>query len=263
MKHAAMRSSCAARWLAILLAVCGLAGCVSESGNPASLDPERAQALAKIRTELGATYYAQAKYAIALEELAKAVRADPKYAPAYNVRGLVHMTLLEDGEAESDFRRSLELDPDNSETHNNFGWFLCQRGRDRDSVKHFLIAAKDPLYATPGKAYLNAGICSKKAGQLQDAGMYLQRALILQPDAPRVLAELADLAFINGDYPDAKSNFARFEKAASGRLMAEDLLLAVRIEHKLGNRDAESAYAARLKKEFPDSREAVILGQIR
>lgn len=261
--YAHVRPLAAIGWLGFFLGVFCLAGCVSETEGLPKMDAERAKSLAKIRTELGATYYARGQYSVALEELEKAMRADSRYAPAYNVRGLVHMALLEDGEAESDFRRSLELDPDNSEAHNNFGWFLCQRGHERDSVKHFLIAAKDPLYPTPGTAYLNAGMCSKKAGQLQDAGMYLQRALILQPDSPKALVELADLAFVSGDYPSAKSNFARFEKAASGQMAAENLLLAVRIERKLGNRNAGSAYAARLKKEFPDSREAVILGQIR
>ncbi len=261
--RAGMRALAAVGWLAAVLAGLVLAGCVSESDGTPRMDSERARSLAKIRTELGATYYANGQYGVALQELEKAVNADSRYAPAYNVRGLVHMMLLEDGEAESDFRRSLELDPGDSETHNNFGWFLCQRGRERESVKHFLIAAKDPLYATPATAYLNAGMCSRKAGQTQEAGMYLQRALALQPESPKVLVELAELAFVTGDYAGAKSNFMRFEKAASGRLMAENLLLAVRIERKLGNRSAEATYTARLKKDFPDSREAIILGQSR
>lgn len=258
-----MRRFTVMRWLAIFLAAWGLSGCGTESDGEPRMDAEHALALAKVRTELAAAYYARAQYSVALEEVAKAMRADSGYAPAYNVRGLVHMALLEDAEAESDFRRALDLDPANSDTHNNYGWFLCQRGREGESVKHFLTAAKDPLYETPATAWLNAGICSKKAGQLQDAGIYLQRALVLQPDLPKALVELAGLAFINGDYAGAKSSFARFEKAASAPLTAENLFLAVRIERKLGNRVAENGYAARLKKGFPDSRESKMLGQLR
>ncbi len=250
------------KWLAMALAIGSLAGCASSSGNK-QLDPEHARALAKVRTELAADYYGRKQYSIALEELEKATRADSRYAPAYNVRALIHMALLEDSEAETDFRHSLDLEPANSETLNNYGWFLCLHGREREGIQHLLAAAKDPLYDTPAAAYLNAGICSKKMGQLQDAERYLQRSMILQPDLSAALFEMADVAYTAGDYARAKSNFMRYEKAVGGKLSAENLFLAVRIEHKLGYRNTEAAYAARLRKEFPDSRESVLLGQIR
>lgn len=250
------------KWFAIFLAVWGLAGCASDGGEQ-KMDATRANTLAKVRTELAASYYERKQYDVAREELAKALHADSDYAPAYNMRGLLHMTLREDAEAESDFKRSLSLDSENSDAHNNYGYFLCQHGRERDAVKHFLIATQDPLYTTPGRAYLNAGVCSKKAGETQDAVTYLQRALILQPGSPDVLIELAEVAFINGDYPSAKSYFGRVEQTANVKLSAENLLLAVRIEHKLGNRNMESGYAMKLRKNFPDSRETKMLGQIR
>ncbi len=249
------------RWMAVVLAVslagAGLSGCASDSGMK---DPRGA---AKAHTELAADYYARAQYRVALEELAKATRADPDYAPTYNVRALVNMALQDDAEAESDFKRSLRLDPSDSDARNNYGWFLCQRGHENDAVKYFLTAAKDPLYTTPHLAYLNAGLCSKKAGRVQDAMTYLQRALALQPEMPGALIGMADVEFVNGDYAGAKSFFRRYEKAAAAPLTAENLLLAVRIEHKLGNRSGEQDYANRLRKNFPDARETFMLGQIR
>ncbi len=238
------------------LAAGGLTGCASDS------DPVRARNIAKARTELAAAYYQRTQYRIALEELEKSMRADSDYAPAYNVRGLVNMALREDSDAESDFRRSLRLDPEYSDAHNNYGWFLCQHGHEADAVKHFVIAAKDPMYATPEKAYLNAGLCSKKAGQPQAAMTYLQRALILQPGMPEALLGMADVSFSSGDYPSAKSYFRKYEKAGV-TLTAEALLLGVRIERKLNNRAGEQEYAARLRKNYPESRETFMLGQIR
>jgi type IV pilus assembly protein PilF len=249
------------KWLVLATTAWTLAGCASNKDHP--LDAERAKTLAKVRTELAADYYGRKQYSIALDELAKAMQADARYAPAYDVRALVHMALLEDAEAESDFRHSLDLDQSNPETHNNYGLYLCTHGHESDGIKHFLLAAKDPLYATPGTAYLNAGMCSKKIGRFPDAELFLQRAMILQPELTGALIEMSDLAFTIGDYPRAQSSFARYEKSAGIRLSAENLLLAVRIQHKLGNRSAEAAYAARLRKEFPDSRESAMLGQIR
>jgi type IV pilus assembly protein PilF len=246
----------------MFLAVWGLSGCVTGGQEGRPQDPERARALAKVRTELAADYYERKEYRQAREELDKAIRADSRYAPAYDVRALLHLALLEDAEAESDFKRSLDLDPKNPETRIDYGWFLCQHGRERDGLKYFLSVANDPLYTSPGKAYLNAGICAKKMGLLQDAELYLQRAIIIQADFPVALVEMADVAFTIGDVPRAKSYFARFEKASKGQLAPEHLFLAVRIERKLGDRSAADGYAARLRKEYPDSRESVMLRQL-
>jgi type IV pilus assembly protein PilF len=250
------------RQFVIVLLFLGLAGCATESDNPPNLDPQKAHASAKAHTELAAAYYERSQYKIALDELAKAIHADSQYAPAYNVRGLVHMTLLENGEAEQDFRHSLEIDSANSDTHINYGWFLCQRGREKDAIGHFMIAAKDPLYPAPEKAYLDAGICSKMAGHIQDAETYLQRALLMRPELPEALVQLAEVSFINGDYAGAKSYLMRFERTKTP-LTAENLLLAVRIERGLGNRRAQAAYSAQLSRNFPDSREAQLLKQIK
>lgn len=249
------------RWFALFIAIWALVGCASQPGD--GQGTSHAEVVAKAHTELAAAYYTRTQYGISLEELAKAIRADSSYAPAYNMRGLVNMALGEDAKAEEDFQRSLDLKSDNSDAQNNYGWFLCQRGREREAVKHFLIAANDPLYTTPEKAFLNAGMCSMKIGEMKDAETYLRRALILQPNMPEALAGLAETAFINGDFASAESYFSRFEQSSTSPMTAANLLLAVRIEHKLGNRRAESVYARQLKKNYPDSRETQLLGQIR
>lgn len=238
----------------------GLSGCVTQPGYSSGQQPvTRSQASARIHTELAAQYYERTQYGVALEEIGKALQAESGYAPAYNVRGLVHMALHEDKEADDDFQHSLRLDINDSEAHNNYGWFLCQRGRERESVKQFMAALKNPLYTTPGKAYLNAGLCSKKAGEVKDADEFLQRALILQPNMPEALLGLADLSLANGDLAGAKSYFMRFEQRSAALLTAENLWLAVRIERGLGDKNSEESYALQLRKRFPDARETQLL----
>lgn len=218
----------------------------------------RASASAKAHTELAGMYYDRAQMGIALGEIDKALQADRNYAPAYNMRGLIHMTLREYKEAEEDFKQSLRLDKNDSETHNNYGWFLCQRGREKESIAHFMTALKNPLYTTPERAYLNAGLCSQKAGNLKDAEEFLQRALLVQPDLPQALLAMAELSFTNGDYAGAKKYFAKFSEK-SDNLMAEQLWLAVRIERKVGDRNSEASYGMQLRKRFPDARETRLL----
>jgi type IV pilus assembly protein PilF len=224
------------------------------------MEASRAQATAKVRTELAAAYYERSQYAIALQELAIAIQADSEYAPAYTVRALVRMTLHEDEQADADFRRSLYLDGTSSDARNNYGWFLCQRGREKESLKQFQLALKNPLYATPEMAYANLGMCSKKAGLFKDAEINLQRALALRPGMQEALYGLAELSYIKGDFAGAKSYFLRYSQAAR-EMNAEQLWLAVRIERKMRDRNSEASYALQLRKHYPDSRETQLLLQ--
>lgn len=244
--------------LMLLLSLLALAGCATSGGRSGADQIKNVNASARIHTELAGAYYARAQLGIALGEIATALQADPNYAPAYNMRGLVNMTLREYKEAEQDFQHSLQLDKDDSDTHNNYGWFLCQRGREKESIPHFMAALKNPLYDTPERAYLNAGLCAKKIGENKDAEEFLQRALVVQPDLLEAMLALAELNFGKGNYVVAKKYFSAYS-AKKEELTAEQLWLAVRIERKVGDRNSEASYALQLRKRYPDSPEAQLL----
>lgn len=249
------------RLIALAFSLTVLAGCGTPSGGEQATPEQyrsRASASAKVHTELAGMYYERAQMGIALGEIDMALQADPNYAPAYNVRGLIHMALREHKEAEDDFQQSLRLDRNDSQAHNNYGWFLCERGKEKESIPHFMAALKNPLYATPEIAYLNAGKCSRKAGNDRDAEEFLQRALQVQPGLPQALLAMAELNFDNGDYAAAKKYFVGFSER-SDSLTAEQLWLAVRIQRKAGDRNAEASYGMQLRKRFPDARETRLL----
>lgn len=248
------------KFLTVILALFLLAGCAASSGPDRASDPEKARATAsaKVHTELASLYFERSQLGIALAEIEQALQADPDYATAYNVRGLLHMTLREDKEAEADFRHGLHLSRDDSELHNNYGWFLCQRKREKESIPHFMAALKNPLYATPERAYLNAGLCARQAGMLKDAEEFLQRALTVQPDLPQAMFALAEISFSRGDIQAARKYFSGAAER-TGAPSAEQLWLGVRIERKAGNREAEKQYAVQLRKRFPDARETQLM----
>lgn len=233
-----------------------LAGCVGSVFAADQMSQERAHNSAKVHTELAGLYFERAQMGIALSEIELALKAEPGYAPAYNVRGLIHMELREEKEAEEDFLQSLRLDKADSEAHNNYGWFLCQRGREAESIPHFLAAVKNPLYTTPERAYLNAGLCSRKAGNNKDAADFLQRALRVRPDLGQALQALAELKFAEGDYHEAKKYVAA---QGNENLTASQLWLAVRIERRIGDGNAEARYALQLRQRYPDAHETQLL----
>ena len=246
-----------------LLLVLALSGCATKSGGGSNADSQqvltRSQASAKVHTELAAQYYERTQYKIALDEINIALNAVSDYAPAYSVRGLIRMALREDQQANEDFQHSLKLNPNDSDTHNNYGWFLCQRGKELDSVPHFLAAVKNPLYSTPEKAYLNAGLCSKKGGNTKAADEYLRKALAFRSDIPEALLGLSEINYTNGNYVNAKSYFQRFIQRHAASATAANLWMAVHIERKLNDKVAENNYAMQMRKRFPNARETQLL----
>jgi type IV pilus assembly protein PilF len=240
------------RLIVMLFSLALLAACSTTSDN------SHAFKSAKVHTELAGLYYQRGQLGIALDELKNAMNADSSYAPAYNVRALVHMALREDKDAEQDFKHSLDLDDTNSDAHNNYGWFLCQHDRAKEAIPQFMAALKNPLYTTPGLAYLNAGLCSRKAGNNRDAEDFLQKALQVQPGSTQALYALADLNYSNADYFSAKKYFAELSQK-SDNLTAEQLWLGIRINRKIGDRNSEASYAMQLRNRFPDARETQML----
>ena len=234
---------------AMLLSLLVLTGCAS------GMSSENAEKSARIHTELASLYLERAQMGIALNEIDQSLAAKSNYAPAFNVRALIHMALHEDVEAEADFKRSLSIDEKNSETHSNYGWFLCQSGREKDSITHFVAALKNPLYQTPEQAYLNAAVCSQKINNFAVAEDFFQRALVVRPDLPQALLGMAQLNFAKQDFGLAKKFFNQYA-AKTDTLSAENLALAVRIERQLGDRNSAASYAMKLRNLYPDSKEA-------
>ena len=221
--------------------------------DKASAETQRARAL----TNLAAAYYERAQYKIALDELRKAVAADSSYGPAYNVYGLIYTDLTEDKLAEENFLRAIDLNPEDSEARNNYGWFLCTRGRHDAGLEQFRLALSNPLYARPEQAMVNAGLCAERKGDYSQAESSLLKALKLQPDNPNTILKLAGLNYRQGKLADAQRLLNRHESMAQPT--AESLWLGVRLERRLGDRSQEAAYGLQLRKRFPESNEARLL----
>ena len=208
---------------------------------------------AKLHTELGSLYFQDGNMAVALDELKISIAIDPTYAPAYNVRGLVRLSLREMASAEEDFKKALSLAENDPEINNNFGWFLCQIGREGESVAYFMRAVKNPLYQTPDRAYLNAGRCSQKAGDLDAAEDYLQKALRIAPDNLQAMMQLATINYKRGNLDQAKKYLSDVLRRVEPN--AEVVWLALRVERRLGDRAAEAGYVSQLRRKFPGSPE--------
>jgi type IV pilus assembly protein PilF len=209
---------------------------------------------ARLHTELAALYFGRGNMNVALEELRTAVRADSGYAPAYSMFGLVYMELKENRLAEDSFERALRLSPNEPDINHNYGWFLCQNGREADSIRYFLQAIRNPLYTTPWRSYSAAGVCSVRLKKPKDAEEFFVRALRQEPDEPASLLGLGQIRFEQGNMGEARRLVSRYNKVLTPS--AESLWLGLRIERKFGDRVAERNYATELRRRYPGSKEA-------
>jgi type IV pilus assembly protein PilF len=240
--------------LALILTGVIMMSCASQREQ--ARDTENLKARARAHTDLGAAYYQQRQWEIALEEFTEASRIDPSFAMAYNGLGLVHSALGQNDIADANFRKSIQLEPNNSESHNNYGSFLCAKGRYDESIQEFLAAVRNPLYGTPALAYANAGICSVRKKDIVNGEAYLKRALQIDPLMNGAAYQLALLQFNRKDVVAAK---ASLQNAMLTQPTPEMLWLAIRIERAVGAKDAEASYALQLRRQYPDSEQAKLL----
>jgi type IV pilus assembly protein PilF len=237
----------------VLLAACGTPSApehdtgtiIGEVGDPRNR--------AKLHTELASMYYSNGNLGVALEELRAAAAADTNYAPAHGMYGLVYMQMKDPKRAEASFERALRLSPNDADINHNYGWFLCQSGREADSIKYFLQAIRNPLYPTPWRSYSAAGGCSMKLKQFKDAEAFFERALKFEPDEPASLVGLSVIRYGQGNIGEARKLVTRYNKLVTPT--SESLWLALRIERRLGERVQEQAFANQLRRRYPESPE--------
>jgi type IV pilus assembly protein PilF len=248
-----------ARLLA-LVALAALAACARQPEGPTTADSGMivgevgdARNRARVHTELAAAYYDNGNMAVALDELRRATSADSSYAPAHNLLGRVYRELKENRLADESFARALRLAPNDPDINHSYGWFLCQTGREKDSIRYFLQAIRNPLYSSPWRSYSAAGVCSLRDDNVKDADEFFQRALRLEPDEPIATLKLASIRYRQGRMDEARRLVNRFNKVQSPS--AESLWLGVRVERRVGDRLSERSYAEQLRRRFPGSPE--------
>jgi type IV pilus assembly protein PilF len=240
----------------VSLAACATSGSTSQSRqSQAANNPENPKTkAAALYTEMGQKYMAQGKLEVALENLNKALKADPRHADAHTVIAFLYERIGDDSKAEEHYRRAAQIRPKSGNENNNYGTFLCGRGRYSESVTYFERAVADPFYQTPIVALTNSGTCAIKGGRLDVAERDLRAALDLGPGNSEALFQMATVLYRKEDFFRARAFFQRYE--AAGDANAESLLLGRNIELRLGNATAAQDYTRRLRERYPDSEQA-------
>nr|WP_240956067.1 type IV pilus biogenesis/stability protein PilW [Wenzhouxiangella sp. XN79A] len=243
--------------LSAVLATLALSGCATSSRETSPqrtgsaverVSPVRA---ADINTRLGVGYLERGQIQLALEKLELAVRQDEQHVPAHLALGIVYERIGREERALEHLQRAVRLAPEDGAAHNSLAALLCRVGRYDEAERHFGDALEDPFYPTPEVVLANAGSCARRAGRLENAEAYLRQALEIDPTNRVALFNLAGVALAQGEAFSARAFLQRLEGA--GQMGPDALLLGVRIERMLGNREEAERYATRLRARYPES----------
>jgi len=239
----------------LLTTLLTLAGCnAAKEQSETGYEPGK---LAEVNVQLGIAYMQEGQNEVALKKLKSALELDSSYPMAHNMLGVLYERLGKLDQAEQHYRRSVSLAPEDPLILNNYGQFLCQRGRYAEAEKEFLAAIANPLYTTPEVAYTNAGTCIGQSGDASRAEDYYRQALQSNPKMPTALLRMAQISHGKKSYLSARGYLQRY--LAVAKQNPESLWLGIRIERQLGDRDTAASYALLLRSKYPDSSQARLL----
>ncbi len=206
---------------------------------------------AEVRLRLAANYYQSGQLQIALDTARRAIELDPNLAAAHGLLGLMLMDIGQVVQADASFKRALSLEQDNPDLNNNYGWFLCQTGHERESITYFDHALAQRLYDSPARALQNAGICLLRIHDDANAEKYLLRALAADATSPIAKFQLAQMYLHERRFERCEFYFDLLTRTAESN--ADTLWLGARIAHAKNDSVTERSFAEQLQARFPDS----------
>ena len=243
-------------WIPLaLVAALWVTGCAGTGQT----DPDAEEA-AMSYLQLGIHHMRSGDLQEAKDHLERSLHHDSNQAMTHATMALLYEQLDDESSARRHYRRALRIDGDDPALRNNYGTFLCRTGEHEEAVEEFVEAAENRLYQTPEVAWNNAGTCMRQAGEHSRAREYFRKAADADEEYAEPLWQLAQLAYDEGEFLQARGFFQRLEERAE--LGASALLLGVKIEDSLGDSDAAEEYASRLRQEHGDTDEIRELSEL-
>jgi type IV pilus assembly protein PilF len=212
---------------------------------------------ASVYIKLAVAYMGAGDYGMALSKIKQGVALEPNNGNAHYVLASIYQRLGENKFAREHFRRAIKLQPNDPDTRNAYGAFLCDQRNFEEADKQYSIALDNPLYRTPEVALTNAGTCAQMSGNKAKAEDYFRRALQRNNRLPLALIKMAQLTYDAGEPLSTRGYLQRFHKIV-GHTPAS-LWLAIQAERTLGDKNAEASYTMLLRGKFPDSPEIKLL----
>ena len=137
----------------------------------------------------------------AIRHLEQAIKANPRFAPAYVSLGQIRLGQGRPDQAVALYEDALRIDPKLASAHNNLGYVLLQQGHIDRAIEHFKQAIEND--ARPAQAHYNLGVAYDKLGNLPEAVKHYEAAVRIDSDMPDAHFRLATALTRQGLLDDA------------------------------------------------------------
>ncbi|WP_201583182.1 type IV pilus biogenesis/stability protein PilW [Psychrobacter jeotgali] len=192
------------------------------------------QEVARVRTSLAAQYIRKNELDTAQRQLEKAFAADSRYAPAYDMMGVL---LQQEGsrlnleKADYYFKQAIKLDPEFEQARNNYGVYLSQMQRYAEAAEQFEIAGSALGYEGRIGALENLGRTYLQLNDRPAAATAFLRALDGNRNSLIAHIELVDLLLEQQRVPQAQRLYDETlmlvqNQSSSPRLLLQGIKLA-------------------------------------
>ena len=218
------------------------------------------QEIARVRTSLAAQYIRKNELDTAQRQLEKAFAADSRYAPAYDMMGVL---LQQEGsrlnleKADQYFKKAIMLDKDFDQAHNNYGVYLSQMKRYKEAAAQFEIAGAALGYEGRIGALENLGRTYLQLNDHPAAAKAFLRALDGNRNSVIAHIELVDLLLEQQRVQQAQRLYDETLMLVQGQGISPRLLLqGIKLAAAQNNIATRQQLAQQLLSAYPLSDEA-------
>jgi tetratricopeptide (TPR) repeat protein len=188
-------------------------------------------------------------YALGIEVASAGIRNIPDSAALYTMRGILHAQFMQLAEAEKDFNRANQLDPDQVLGTLGLGITYLQRGSPEKTAQvlrnQLARAPDDPaLNYHLAEALLQNGI-EPSQSEFTEARQALLRSIAAKPDFAKAHAQLGKIYLLSGDNKRALEECRLAAKLAPNDRMA--IYGLVRALRQLGMTEEASPLLVKLR----------------
>ena len=238
-----------------------VAGCVSEQtvveGTRGGQSEVGTDQQARTRMSLGLTYLQRGENDQAIFNLEKAKDLAPDMPEIWNALAYYYEQVDEVEQAEDAYRTALRKDDSNADTYNNFGAFLCQHGKYKQSEELLLAAVKRPGYIRVADSYENLAYCALDQNDFAKYKQYLLSAVKHSSSRQTAIYNLASLEYAMGNMAEAKKWQTRLQNL--GQVSAAASLLRYLIAYRTGDAAEQQIAEKFLVSVYPTSKETTMV----
>lgn len=241
--------------LLLILVSFFLTACVTETTGGFNVEVNEERAVQNY-LQLSMGYLSENDLVSSRRHLNNAMELDPNNGEAYGVWGLLYSVEGDVGLADESFRRSLRIDPSNSQVRNNYAAFLFANARFKEAYEELERVVEDTEYANRAQAFENMGMAALQLNDSKSAEYAFRRALQLSSNQIQSTLALADINLRTGTTPQASNYYASFLTMVQFyniEQTANSLWVGIRLEQALGDQVKVAAYADILAEKFPNS----------